>query len=86
MDIGLNGGHWMLLTHRGVERQGAYETHFNHKPKIYRTYTRTREKKREKGTQTQHCRKSSRYNTREQLSKRETKWNYKNYQKIIKWQ
>lgn len=52
MDIGLNGGHWMLLTHRGVERQGAYETHFNHKPKIYRTCTRTREKKREKGNTT----------------------------------
>lgn len=26
-----------VLTHRGVERQGTYEAHSNHKPKIYRT-------------------------------------------------
>lgn len=44
-----------VLTHRGVERQGAYQAYSNNKPKIYRTYTRKKkERERGKGIQKQY--------------------------------
>ena len=56
-----------------------YKAHGNHKPKIYKRYTRMKEK----GIQTQHYRKSSTYNRRKQENKKGTEKNYKNNQKTI---